>query len=99
MQTQFEGNFEFLLLLVNIANTEHNFFKLLRSPGFHEIDFQKSIPPAYVAWRAGTLTLFLILGYLAGLLCQMKSLAKKVYKIHFPARVVVPVMEACVCTG
>jgi hypothetical protein len=29
----------------------------LRSPG---IDFKESIPPAYVVWRAGTLTLFVV---------------------------------------
>ncbi len=29
-------------------------FKLLRSPG---INFKESVPPAYVAWRAGTTTL------------------------------------------
>jgi hypothetical protein len=32
-------------------------FKILRSP---EIDSKESIPPAYVAWRAGTITLFLL---------------------------------------
>jgi hypothetical protein len=32
-------------------------FKRLRSPG---IDSKASIPPAYVAWRAGTITLFLL---------------------------------------
>ncbi len=32
-------------------------FKLLRSPG---IDSKKSIPPVYVAWRAGMTTLFLL---------------------------------------
>jgi hypothetical protein len=32
-------------------------FKLLRGPG---IDSKESIPPAYVAWRAGTITLFLL---------------------------------------
>ncbi len=32
-------------------------FKLLRSPG---IDSKVSIPPAYVAWWAGTTTLFLL---------------------------------------
>ncbi len=32
-------------------------FKLLRSPG---IDSKESIPPAYVAWRAGTIALFLL---------------------------------------
>jgi hypothetical protein len=31
--------------------------KLLRSPG---IDSKESIPPAFVAWRAGTTTLFLL---------------------------------------
>ncbi len=33
------------------------YFKLIRSPG---IDYKESIPPAYVAWRAGTTTLFLL---------------------------------------
>ncbi len=32
-------------------------FKLLRRP---EIDSTESIPPAYVAWRAGTITLALL---------------------------------------
>ncbi len=32
-------------------------YKLLRSPG---IDSKEQIPPAYVAWRAGTATLFLL---------------------------------------
>jgi hypothetical protein len=32
-------------------------FKLLRSPG---IGSKESIPPAYIAWRAGTATLFLL---------------------------------------
>ncbi len=32
-------------------------FKLLRSP---RIDFKESMPLAYVAWRAGTTTLFLL---------------------------------------
>ncbi len=32
-------------------------FKLLRGPG---IDAKESIPPASVAWRAGTTTLFLL---------------------------------------
>jgi hypothetical protein len=31
-------------------------FKLLRSPG---VDFKESIPPAYVAWWAGTTSIFL----------------------------------------
>jgi hypothetical protein len=35
-------------------------FKLLGSPG---IDSKKSIPPAYVAWRAGTTTKFLLGSY------------------------------------
>jgi hypothetical protein len=30
-------------------------FKLLRSP---RIDFKESIPPAYLAWRAGTATIY-----------------------------------------
>ncbi len=32
-------------------------FKLFKSP---RIDSRESIPPAYVAWRAGTTTLFLL---------------------------------------
>ncbi len=32
-------------------------FELLRSPG---IDSKELIPPAYVAWQAGTITLFLL---------------------------------------
>jgi hypothetical protein len=32
-------------------------FRLLRSP---RIDSKGSIPPAYVAWQAGTITLFLL---------------------------------------
>ncbi len=35
-------------------------FKLVRSP---EIDSKESIPPAYVAWRAGTTALFLLGSY------------------------------------
>ncbi len=35
----------------------YGIFKLLRSPG---IDSKESIPPAYVAWRVGTTTLFLL---------------------------------------
>jgi len=35
-------------------------FKLLRNPG---IDSKESIPPAYVAWRAGTTILFLLGSY------------------------------------
>jgi hypothetical protein len=40
----------------SIANNCDGIFKLLRSPG---IDSKESIPPAYVAWRAGATTLFL----------------------------------------
>ncbi len=32
-------------------------FKLLRDPG---IDSKEPIPPAYVAWRANTITIFLL---------------------------------------
>jgi hypothetical protein len=35
----------------------YGIFKLLRNPG---IDYKESIPPAYVDWRAGTTTLFLL---------------------------------------
>ncbi len=37
--------------------TRDRIFKRLRSPG---IDSKELIPPAYVAWRAGTITLFLL---------------------------------------
>jgi hypothetical protein len=33
-------------------------FKLARSPG---IDSKETIPPAYVAWRVGAITLFLLI--------------------------------------
>jgi hypothetical protein len=36
---------------------EHRIFESLWSPG---IDTKEWIPPAYVAWRAGTITLFLL---------------------------------------
>jgi hypothetical protein len=38
-------------------NIRDGIFKLLRSP---RIDSKEWIPPAYVAWRAGTTTLFLL---------------------------------------
>jgi len=44
--------------LIFIASTSwQGIFKLLRSPG---IDFKESISSAYVAWRDGTTTLFLL---------------------------------------
>jgi hypothetical protein len=62
------GVFLFLLTLncMNAGNGDYSWFcleiragifKPLWSPG---IDAQASIPPAYVAWRAGTITLFLL---------------------------------------
>ncbi len=36
-------------------NTEPEFFNILRSP---RIDSQEPIPPGFVAWRAGTTTLY-----------------------------------------
>ena len=39
------------------CKTRDGIFKLLKSPG---IDSKKSIPPAYVAWRVGKITLFLL---------------------------------------
>ncbi len=42
-----------------ILGVRGGILKLLWSP---EIDSEESIPPSYVAWRAGTRTLFLILG-------------------------------------
>jgi hypothetical protein len=49
------------MLNVYLKNNVNNFVisdgisKLLKSPG---ICFEESIPPAYVAWQAGTATLF-----------------------------------------
>jgi hypothetical protein len=40
-----------------IKKTRARIFNLLRSP---RMDAKESIPPAYVAWRAGTSTLFLL---------------------------------------
>ena len=37
--------------------TRDGIFQLLRGPG---VDSMESIPPAYVAWRAGTTTLFFL---------------------------------------
>ncbi len=45
--------------LGSIRTTRASIFKRLWSP---EIDSKERIPPAYVAWRAGTITLFLYLG-------------------------------------
>jgi hypothetical protein len=42
---------------VSLLASRVRFFKLLRSPG---IDAMESIPLAYVAWLAGTITLFLL---------------------------------------
>ena len=42
---------------VESIQTRARIFKRLWSP---EIDSKGSIPPAYVAWRAGTITLFLL---------------------------------------
>jgi hypothetical protein len=48
---------EFLASLHPPIQVRDGIFKLLRSPG---INFKESIPPAYVSWRAGTTTLFLL---------------------------------------
>jgi hypothetical protein len=48
---------EFLASLHPPIQVRDGIFKLLRSPG---INFKDSIPPAYVSWRAGTTTLFLL---------------------------------------
>jgi hypothetical protein len=53
---------------------QSRFFKLLRTSG---IDFKESIPPAYIAWRAGTTTLFFAPGlprYQAGGIDSLKSI-------------------------
>jgi hypothetical protein len=56
------------LLLVKLTSSldKAGIFNLLWSPG---IDFTESIPPAYVAWRAGTTTP-LLLGFLAPIDCS-----------------------------
>jgi hypothetical protein len=41
--------------LTHAAVSEARIFKRLWSPG---IDSKETIPPAYVAWRAGTINLF-----------------------------------------
>ncbi len=43
--------------ICSFYETRARFFKLLRSSG---IDYKESITPAYVAWQAGTITLFLL---------------------------------------
>ncbi len=48
------------LLPMWIQRFRARMFKLLRSPG---IDSKESVPPAYVAWWAGTITLFLLGSY------------------------------------
>ncbi len=40
-----------------VADSRDGIFTLLRSPG---IDSNDTIPPAYVTWRPGTTTLFLL---------------------------------------
>ncbi len=42
---------------VSPSQSRAGIFKPLWSPG---IDAKASIPPAYIAWRAGTITLFLL---------------------------------------
>jgi hypothetical protein len=44
-------------LFLSTVSIRARIFELLWSPG---IDSKASIPPAYVAWRAGTITLFLL---------------------------------------
>jgi hypothetical protein len=39
------------------SGSEPEFVNVLKNPG---IDSTESTPPAYVAWRAGTITLFLL---------------------------------------
>jgi hypothetical protein len=48
---------KFLARLLATAALRARIFKRLWSPG---IDFKELIRPAYVAWRAGTITLFLL---------------------------------------
>jgi hypothetical protein len=42
---------------IGIYSARARIFKPLRIPGIHS---KESIPPAYVAWRADTITLFLL---------------------------------------
>jgi hypothetical protein len=46
-----------LILSLGWPDREARIFKIFRSP---RINFKESIPPAYVAWRAGTTTQFLL---------------------------------------
>jgi hypothetical protein len=43
--------------LIEADTFTERIFKLLSSPG---IDSKESVPPAYLAWRAGTITLILL---------------------------------------
>jgi hypothetical protein len=52
----YSNNFCFVTFIIRPAYRAR-IFKLLRSP---RIDSKVSIPAAYVAWRAGTTTLFLL---------------------------------------
>ncbi len=48
---------DFFSIQTNYSEDRAGIFKPLWRPG---IDAKASIPPAYVAWRAGTITLFLL---------------------------------------
>jgi hypothetical protein len=54
MATEFRILYPYAKIL---EDTRAPIFKRLWSPG---IDSKELIPPAYVAWRAGTITLFLL---------------------------------------
>jgi hypothetical protein len=45
-----------VFIITDAVGCKARIFKRLWSPG---IDSKELIPPAYVAWRAGTITLFL----------------------------------------
>jgi hypothetical protein len=70
------GGENVLCTKLSVSVTRARILKLLRRP---RLDSKESIPVAYVAWRAGTTTLFL-LGFLAPTDC-LKIPAER--KIHF----------------
>jgi hypothetical protein len=68
-------------LLCKLKGPEPEFVYVLRSPG---IDFEESIPPAYVAWRAGTTNRVFIMGptgweLIRGLLKRFTNTGSKVH--------------------
>jgi hypothetical protein len=54
-------------------------FKLLRSPGN---DSNESIPPAYVAWRSGTTTLFLFSSWPPQIVLKFQLCIEAPYSVY-----------------